>query len=158
MISYDSFTIYGHHNVLALHETTLEFTKENFLTPRGDCIIGINSTKAIKDLDNKVKEILKNNGYGYVILKVGNYLDIIKGRGDEKLTFSNEIKMIIRKSTFISDSTLLIKADKSAKDINRDIINLLKQGNKGLVTVIASDIPLKDEEVLRIFVNFNPSI
>ncbi|AWR96548.1 DUF371 domain-containing protein [Acidianus sulfidivorans JP7] len=156
MISYDSFTIYGHHNVLALHRTTLEFTKENYLTPRGDCILGINSTKAIKDLNEKVKEILKNNGYGYVILKVGNYVDIIKGVGNENLSFSNEIKMIIRKSTFISDSTLLIKADKSARDINRNIVNLLKQGNKGLVTIIASDIPLKDEEIFRIFVNLNP--
>jgi hypothetical protein len=35
----------GHPNVLATHEKTIEITKEDFLTPTGDCIIGINADK-----------------------------------------------------------------------------------------------------------------
>lgn len=158
MIKYDSFTIQGHYNVSARHKTTLEFTKENFLTPRGDCILGIKATKAAKDLNDDVKHILRNNGYGYVVLKVEDKIDIIGGRGHPNLTFTNEVKTIIRKSTFISDATLMILANKAARDIDREIVSKLKQGGKGLVIVIASDVPLKDEEILRILVNFNPSL
>lgn len=158
MISYDTFLIYGHHNVSALHRTTLEFTKEDFLTQKGDCIIGIRSSKAIKDLSDGLKHILKDNGYGYVILKVGQKIEIIKGRGNKSLTFSNNVKIIIRRSSFISDATLLIQSDKAAKDVDREIVNSLKQGTQGLVIVIASDVPLKDEEIFRIVINLNPSL
>ncbi|MGB9674949.1 MAG: DUF371 domain-containing protein, partial [Nanopusillaceae archaeon] len=34
----------GHKLVKATHKSTLEITKDNFLTERGDCIIGINSS------------------------------------------------------------------------------------------------------------------
>lgn len=158
MISYDTFVIYGHHNVSAKHRTTLEFTKEDYLTPRGDCIIGIKATKAVNDLKEDVKNILKNDGYGYVILKVGEKIDIIKGRGNKELTFTDNIKIIIRKSTFISDSTLLIRSDKAAIDIDREIVNLLRSGNKGLVIIVASDIPLEDKEIFRVIVNSDPSL
>jgi hypothetical protein len=152
-LAVDTLEIYGHPNVLGKHKSTLEFTKENYLTPRGDCIIGINSTKAIADLKEEVKEILKENGYGYVVIKVNNLIDIVSGRGDKRMTFSNRVKIIIRKSNFISDSTLLVYSDKAAADIKRDIINKLRQGDKAKVFIIASDIPLKNEEILRVIVN-----
>ncbi|HIP75502.1 MAG TPA: DUF371 domain-containing protein, partial [Thermococcus paralvinellae] len=36
---------YGHENIKATHKSTLEITKEDFLTPRGDCIICIKADK-----------------------------------------------------------------------------------------------------------------
>ena len=153
MIAVDSLEIYGHPNVLGKHKSTLEFTKENYLTPRGDCIIGINSTKAVADLKDEVKDVLRQNGYGYVVIKIDDILDIISGRGDHQLTFSNKVKIIIRKSSFISDSTLLIHSDKAAADIKREIINKLRQGSKAKVFIIASNVPLKNEEVFRIIIN-----
>ncbi|BDC18328.1 DUF371 domain-containing protein [Acidianus sp. HS-5] len=153
MIAIDSLEIYGHPNVLGKHRSTLEFTKEDYLTLRGDCILGINSTKAIVDLKEEVKEILRENGYGYVVIKIDDTVDIISGRGNTQMTFSNKIKMIIRKSNFISDSTLLIYSDKAAVDIKREIVNKLRQGSKAKVFIIASDVPLKNEEILRIIIN-----
>ena len=33
----------GHKEILSLHEKTLEITKDDSLTPQGDCIVGVNS-------------------------------------------------------------------------------------------------------------------
>ncbi|EWG07520.1 MAG: hypothetical protein ASUL_03399 [Candidatus Aramenus sulfurataquae] len=81
--------------------------------------------------------------------------DIIRAVGSRLLTLSDKNKMIVRKSDFISDSTLAIKANKSAADINRDLVDKLRRGSKGTVYVIASDVALKDEEVLGIVINLN---
>ena len=37
------FSILGHENILATHKNTLEFTKDDFVTKTGDCIVGISS-------------------------------------------------------------------------------------------------------------------
>ncbi|MCD6301577.1 MAG: DUF371 domain-containing protein, partial [Staphylothermus sp.] len=49
----------GHPNIRATHKTTLEITKEPHVTPRGDCIIAVNATKATKDLDPELKNIIR---------------------------------------------------------------------------------------------------
>lgn len=157
MIAIDVIKAHGHINVKATHKTTLEITKDNFLTPRGDCIIGIESNKSAYDLSPEVKELIKKGGYVYLVLKVNDKVEIIHGIGDPRLTLENKNKIIARKSDFISDATIMIKADKSAKDIRRDIIDELKSLETELIAyIIASDSPLKDSEILRVLINGNP--
>jgi hypothetical protein len=156
LIAIDFLTIKGHNNVKGIHKTTLEFTKDVYLTPRGDCIIGIKSNKSVKDLNDNLKQIIKKNGFVYIVINVKGMLDIVSARGSEKLTLTNPNKIIIRKSDFISDATLAINSDKAAFDINREMIKNLKNEHDGLVYIVASDIPLKYEEILRVVVNFNP--
>ncbi|MBW9140791.1 MAG: DUF371 domain-containing protein [Candidatus Aramenus sp.] len=155
MIAVDWFRILGHANVKAVHRSTLEFTKDNFLTPRGDCILGISSEKAVSDLSQSVKSLIQSGSNVYVVVVVEGAYDIIRAVGSRLLTLSDKNKMIVRKSDFISDSTLAIKANKSAADINRDLVDKLRRGSKGTVYVIASDVALKDEEVLGIVINLN---
>ena len=50
----------GHEQVLSLHEKTLEITKDNSLTPQGDCIVGVNSNISCIDLPEKMKEKIQN--------------------------------------------------------------------------------------------------
>jgi len=50
----------------------------------------------------------------------------------------------------------MIRSDKAARDINREIINLLKTEVEGEVHILASDNPLEDKEILRIVVDLNP--
>jgi hypothetical protein len=155
LIAVDWFRISGHANVKAVHRSTLEFTKDNFLTPRGDCILGISSEKAVSDLNQSVKSLIQSGSNVYVVVVVEGAYDIIRAVGSRLLTLSDKNKMIVRKSDFISDSTLAIKANKSAADINRDLVDKLRRGSKGTVYVIASDVALKDEEVLGIVINLN---
>jgi hypothetical protein len=157
MYAIDLIIAKGHRNVKAYHKTTLEITKDNYLTPRGDCIIGIMSSKGAKDLNDNVKQLIqKDESYVYCVIQINDKIDIIHGRGSSKLSLTNPQKIIIRKSDFISDSTIMIKADKASKDIRRDLIDELRKGTEAKLYIIASDSPLKDEELLRIIVNFNP--
>lgn len=158
MLAVDLIQAFGHKNVRATHRTTLEITKESFLTPRGDCIIGINSNKSANELSFNVKELIKRNSHVYLVLKVYNDVDIVHGFGDPRLTLENKTKLIFRKSNFISDATVMIRADKSAKDIKREIIEKLKNEKTQLTAfLVASDSPLEDVEILRVLINTNPS-
>ena len=157
MLAIDIIKAHGHKNVKATHKSTLEITKDNFLTPRGDCIVGIGSNKAVYDLSPEVKELIKKGAHVYLILKVKDKIEIIHGKGDPRLTLENKEKIIVRKSDFISDATLMIKADKSARDIRRDMVNELKNEETELIAyVIASDSPLEDSKIFRILINGNP--
>ncbi|BDB99037.1 hypothetical protein SACC_20540 [Saccharolobus caldissimus] len=156
-MSLEKIKIRGHYNIRALHKTTLEITKDNYLTIRGDCIIGIMANKGAKDLNENFKKLARNdNSFIYVIIKVNDLIDIVHGKGSSRLILENEKKIILRRSNFIEDSTLMINSDKAAKDIKREIIDELKKGSEGEVYLLASDIPLKDEEILRIIFNSSP--
>ena len=67
----------GHPNIRAEHPTTLEVTKDDFLTPRGDCIVGIASNKGASDINRCVKEVLRAGGkLVAVILVEGDLFDL----------------------------------------------------------------------------------
>ena len=117
----------GHKLIKATHKSTLEITKENFLTEKGDCIIGINSTHSVKDLPQDLKEHLLNEGKIKIEIKVDDLIDIIIAYGSKNLKLSNEKSIVIRKSDYIDDRTLAIYSNKSAKDIDRRIIEKLKE-------------------------------
>ncbi|MEM4819277.1 MAG: DUF371 domain-containing protein, partial [Nanopusillaceae archaeon] len=52
--------------------------------------------------------------------------DKIIAMGSKYLTFKDNKSFVIRKSNYIDDRTVAIKANKAARDIDRRIIDLLK--------------------------------
>ena len=133
---------YGHENIKATHKSTLEITKEDFLTPRGDCIICIKADKALRDLSDEFKRALKSGKRIRIRIIVDDLVDEIIASGDERLTFENDVSMVIRKSTYIDGRTLAVKADKAAKDIDRRIVGKLKNSNqKAVIELIIDDDP-----------------
>jgi hypothetical protein len=126
----DVVSFKGHPNVRATHRTTLEITKENYLTPRGDCIIGVSADKGLADLNQELKQIIRSRDSVILVLLVdelGEY-DLIVGKGDPRLELSDDRRIIIRKSTHISRNTLAINSTKSAADIKRSLIENLRRG------------------------------
>ncbi len=117
---------HGHPNILGTHKTTLEITKENFLTKRGDCICGIAANKGIYDLSREFKEKAKSNVEITCLLKVNNVEEEITGFGHESLLFSHPTDIVIRKSGHVCPRTLMIHANKSAAELDRKLIELLK--------------------------------
>ena len=125
------FYAYGHEAIKATHKSTLEITKDPFLTERGDCIIGIRSSMACNDLPNNMKNLIKSNDARVIlVIDVDGFREYIFGYGSEKLTLKSDTSMVIRKSTYIDDRTLMIRANKSARDISRKLVNSIKNNNK----------------------------
>ena len=124
------FTARGHRNIRALHKTTLELTVEQSLTPRGDCIIGVNSEIAGAQLPIWFKRIVRSNDSMIVMVLCTNSIcDSIVGRGDPRLELSDPKRIIVRKSGYTDDKTIMIHSSKSAGDIRRDLIKELKRGS-----------------------------
>jgi hypothetical protein len=125
----------GHPNVSAQHKTTLELTKEDFLTPTGDCIIGINSDTACADLPDELKRVLKLAKKLTITLECNGITDTVSARGDPRLTLTSKTSMVIRKSDYVCDRTLCVRADKAAADLDRKLIEELKKGESLKVTL-----------------------
>lgn len=151
MIKFDVIKAKGHFNVRAKHRTTLEITKDDYLTPRGDCIIGILSDKGAKDISEETKKLLKRDEtYVYLVIHVEGLTDIIRGRGSSKLKLTDPNRMIFRKSNYICEATVMINSDKSAKDINREIVRKLRTDQSNMVAILlTSDSPLKMKRSLE---------
>ncbi len=121
---------YGHKNIKATHETTLEITKEKEISERADCIIAVNANKACNDLSEEFKIALKSGAKLKVTIEVNNLKDEFIAFGSPALKLTNDKSIVIRKSDYIDDRTLAILSSKSAKDINREIVEKLKNPNQ----------------------------
>jgi hypothetical protein len=107
----------GHENVRAKHAKTIEFTKDAHLTPKGDCIIGIQADfdlASVKELQGKVKITVEVDGLQdtfWAIINPG---------------FDDEHEMVFRRSRFRSKRTLGIRLNKGAIGLDRDIVQLMR--------------------------------
>ena len=119
----------GHENVLSLHKSTFEITKDKELSLSGDCIIGLDIDKSMEDFPKGFKEKLANDDTKVIVeLKTPNASDTIEGYGHHDLTLSHPTDIVCRKSTFVCSRTLMIKSNKAAIDLNRDLIKDLANG------------------------------
>ena len=129
----------GHVNVKATHGTTLEITKEEYLTPRGDCIIGVAANKSLAEFSDCFKEIARNRDSVLMLVLVSEsgFTDTVRGRGDPALELSDPQRIIVRKSSYVAPNTVMVKTDKAAGEISRELIQDLRNGSKGLAVFIA---------------------
>ncbi len=127
----------GHENVLSLHKSTFEITKDKDLSLSGDCIIGLDIDKSMEDFPEEFKEKLANDDTKVIVeLKTPNASDTIEGYGHHDLTLSHPTDIVCRKSTFVCSRTLMIKSNKAAIDLNRDLIKDLANGEPMEVNII----------------------
>lgn len=123
------FTISGSSNLLATHRTTLEFTKENYLTKKGDCILGINATFSLDEIRQKLKK-----GKIKITIETKNHKDELTAEYNP--AFHHPEQMVIRTSNYIDNRTFAINATKAAKDIKRELVEELQhEGYVGKVTI-----------------------
>lgn len=133
------FHAYGHPAILSTHPSTLEITTSSELSHRGDCVVAVKSSGAVRNLPEDLKRVLSSStGRGRLALRVGPFEFVVEGRGDPRLTFLHETDLVIRKSAFISDRTLMIHADKSSVDMPREMVRLLQDGNSRVTVEISA--------------------
>ncbi len=131
----------GHQNIRATHPSTLEITTEKHLTPRGDCIIGVSADKPANKLSPQLKNALKRDKSVLIIVFLsGKHWDYIIAKGSKNLMLTSDKKIIIRKSNYVEPSTIGILANKSARDLDRGLINNLRKGAELIVVFIVFTI------------------
>ena len=132
---------YGHPNIRATHRSTLEITKEENLTPRGDCIIAIKANKGLYELSNEFKKIVRKDGSKIkLIIEVEGLKEEITGYGSSKLTLNHPTDIVCRKSSYTCSRTLMIKANKAAIDLNREIIKKLKNPDTLVKIILIAEL------------------
>ncbi len=125
----------GHKNVTSHHKSTFEITKDAEIGPTADCIIGTDMDKSMLNFPDEFKDKIANSDTKItVILDSENGHDEITGWGHEDLTLTHPNDIVIRKSDYICPRTLMIKADKAARDLDSDLIDDLK--NEKIMDVV----------------------
>jgi len=124
-------TAYGHENIQATHKTTLEITKDKHLTKNGDCIIAVAADKSLADLSPKFKEKLRRkNAILTIRIEAEGVVEEIKASGSSHLILTHPTEIVVRKSDYISNRTLAIRADKTSYDLSKRLVDKLKNPNQ----------------------------
>jgi len=119
----------GHENVTAEHASTFELTSDDYLTPAGDCILGIEADRVPADFDDAfVAACQDSEATITATLAVEGYEQTITGRGHPDLTFENERSLVGRTSDYVDDRTIMVEADAAAVDLDRDLVTALADG------------------------------
>jgi len=133
----EEIKFFGHENIKCLHSRTIEITKDRYLTPNGDCIIGVNANKACYDFSPRIKDKIACEGSRIQIeIIVEPFAFGIIANGSSDLTLQHSHDIVIRKSKFTCHRTAGVGCNFAALDIPRNMINLLKDPVKsGLMRI-----------------------
>lgn len=129
----------GHKNVTSHHKSTFEITKDPEIGPTADCIIGVDMDKTMLNFPVEFKDKIANSNTKITVkLSTENGYDEIVGQGHEDLTLTHPTDIVIRKSDYVCSRTLMINADKAARDLDENLIEDLKNEKIMNVTIILS--------------------
>jgi len=108
-------------------------TREPRLTTRGDCIVAVAAEMGASDLDTTMKAAMRSRDAKIkLVLEAGKIVFEISGRGDPGLTLTHMNDMVARKSSYICDRTVMVRADKAACDIPTPLLRLLKEPERAV--------------------------
>lgn len=120
---------HGHEHVRATHASTVEITRDDWLTPAGDCIVGIEADRAPADFAPSFVRTARSSAARIVLdVVTPTARDRIVGRGDPALTFDSGRCLVARTSGHVDDRTVLVRADRAAADLDRQLVTALREG------------------------------
>ena len=131
----------GHENVTARHASTFEVTSEDFLTPAGDCILGIDADRVPADFDPAFVDACRDSSATITAtLAVDDgagtvHTETITGRGHPELTFDDETSLVGRTSGYVDGRTVMVGCDGAAGDLDRDLVDALAGGAEMTLTI-----------------------
>jgi len=141
-----TITFNGHENILGTHYNTLEVTKENDISKRADCIIGVSSTAGCADINSELASHIKQNGKMAFVIRVEELDFSFLGFGSKSLHLSDPHEIVLRKSDYASSRTLAIRCTAAAVDLPREmILRLQDPDSKGELEIIAVDEYFREE-------------
>jgi len=126
---------HGHEHVSAEHASTLEVTSDDFLTPAGDCILAIEADRVPTEFDPEFVDACRDaDATITVTIEAGGYADTVTGSGHPDLTFESDRSHVCRTSDYVDERTVMVDADGSAADLDRDLVAALADGAEATVT------------------------
>ena len=136
------FHITGHKNIRGTHPSTIEFTRDHGLSPKGDCILGIEASFTPSEIERFMKQALGGR-HNPVPISIEIYIEGSK-EPMETLTallnpgFHDTHEMVLRTSDFHSGRTFGIRASKAAAQLNRGFIEKLRDPKTRAEVVISA--------------------
>jgi hypothetical protein len=121
----------GHERVAATHESTFEVTTDDWLTPAGDCIVGVEADRAPADFDDDFVAACCDPEATITLtlsLDDGDASQRIRARGHPDLTFDSDRSAVVRTSTYVDDRTVAVGADAAAAGLDRNLVAALADG------------------------------
>jgi len=123
----------GHEHVSGEHASTVELTSDDWLTPAGDCIVGIEADTTPAEFDETFVDACQSAEATItteftVEADDGTLTDTITARGDPELTFEGDRSLVGRTSDYVDDRTVFVGADGAAADLDRELIDALAAG------------------------------
>ncbi len=121
------FRCYGHRNIRAKHPKTIEFTKDEEIGAKADCIIGVKA-------DYDLSELKRFRGNILITIECNEIADEFHAIVNPN--FSNEREVVLRKSRYRSPRTFGVMLNKGANGLKRDIARLMQVPEKEMVVTV----------------------
>lgn len=119
----------GHENVTATHASTFELTTDEFLTPAGDCILGIEADRAPAAFDDAFVAACRDPGAEITaVLAVDGRTARVTASGAPGLSLTSDRSLVVRTSNYVDARTVAVGATAAAADIDREIADALAAG------------------------------
>jgi len=124
----------GHENVTATHQSTFEVTTDDWLTPAGDCILGVDADRTPQSFSPAFREACASSEATItatirVEADANTHTATVVGRGDPDLTLRDDRSLVGRTSDYTDDTrTILVGADTAAADMDRELVDALAAG------------------------------
>jgi hypothetical protein len=119
----------GHEHVQATHASTFEVTTDDYLTPAGDCILGVEADRAPADFADAFVAACRDPAATVTAtIEAGGYREQVVGRGHPELTFDSDRSAVCRTSDYVDGRTVLVGAGRAAADLDRDLVAALSGG------------------------------
>jgi len=126
----------GHEHVAATHQSTFEVTTDDWLTPAGDCIVGIDADRAPADFDDDFVTACRDPEATITLtLETADAREEVRARGHPDLTFESDRSAVVRTSTYVDDRTVAVGADAAAAGLNRELVAALADGTDLTLTL-----------------------
>ncbi|PKL60863.1 MAG: DUF371 domain-containing protein [Methanomicrobiales archaeon HGW-Methanomicrobiales-4] len=138
----ERFSAYGHPDVTATHRSTFEITTEEHLSSAGTCILAVRSEIGAANLSPEFGELLRTPGSRLITrLCCRSTHVIIASCGSPDLTLNHMSDLVWRRSSFTCGRTIGLYSDHTAVTIPRDMVALLREGERLEVVLTVTTDP-----------------
>jgi uncharacterized protein len=144
----ERITFHGHENILGTHKNTLEITKDECMSKRADCIIGVGAEKGCADLCSETKRWLWDGKWLGLEIRCAHVSFSFVGRGSSTLDLKDPNEIVFRKSDFTSSRTLALRCSHAACDIPRKMISFLQDPNTSAELIVRSLPGKLDDQII----------